>query len=97
MNTPKTLDQITVENLQKIAPEVRDVQISVGEDHAGDPAVKLIVVLSDSVPDEAIIERKFSALESWIHKVIWEEGGYEFWPYVRLLRAYELQEIGAAA
>ena len=39
MKKPTTLDQITVENLQKIEPSVRDVKIEIGEDYAGDPAL----------------------------------------------------------
>lgn len=96
MKTPSTLDQITVANLQAITPEVRDVQITVGEDHVGDPAVKLTVVLSDKISEDAIGRREFTRLEDWIHKVIWKDGGYEFYPFVRLVRESDLKELSAA-
>ena len=96
MKTPATLDQITLENLQKIAPEVRDFRVVVGEDHVGDPAVKLTIILDDSVSDDASINRKFRPLDDWIHKVIWVDGGCEFYPFVSYVREFELKEIDAA-
>ena len=96
MKTPTTLDQITLANLQKIAPEVRAFQVVVGEDHAGDPAVKLTVVLSDDVPEEALGRREFARIEDWVRKVIWKEGGYEFYPFVELLRESDMKEFNAA-
>jgi hypothetical protein len=87
---------ITVPRLKEIARDVRELSYKVGHDSTGDPAVYITVVLSDKATDRAILQGKYSGLESWIRQKIWDEGGHQYWPYVTLRRKREIPKaVGA--
>jgi hypothetical protein len=96
MNEPANLEKVTVEELQKFSPDVRNLRVTVGHDSTGDPAVYLTVILSDKVSDQAVLKGKFRNLEKWIRRTLWDEGGYQFRPYVTLRREEEEHKLAGA-
>ena len=52
MKLPEAIrSKLTAKKLKQIQPKVRDVKLVLGEDHDGDPALFLRIILDDSVTD----------------------------------------------
>ena len=89
MKLPEPVNRLSVENLRKIEPLVRDRRISLGDDQTGSPSVHLTVILDDRVSDEDIAQRRFRKLEDWVQKTVWDGSDYRFWPYLTFRRVTE--------
>ena len=93
MKTPEYMRNVNLENIRKVCPEARKVDITLGDDATGDPAAYLTVWLDDSVIDDRIIRGEFKPLEDWLMAEIWHGSDHQRWPYLRLYRLREEQEL----
>jgi hypothetical protein len=78
-------DSVSVTEIKKHgfdAPLPNSVEIMPSSDHAGGPALEVIVVFPKGTSDKDIASRKTAQMLSWVQNTILEKAGSGYWPYV---------------
>ena len=97
MKLPETIrSKLTVKKLKQVEPTVRSVTLELGQDHDGDPALFLRIILDDSVTDQQLLTPKLQPLRDWVYKAVWQGTDFQIYPYVRFVRAVEDKELALA-